>query len=205
MKKHVILFGILGLILNISMQAQILTKFSTGFETGTATDYTLTGSNTYSTTYYSGGSRALLLQQSRTADAILLLDTIDLSQTNPSLQYATLEFMHICKVRAQSTMSPVTQAPPFGAIMEVKRIDEENWTQLGGSLYDRNWGGGSSDFSLNDFFSDYSYSTSWNAGVNSDPDNSMWKKERFNLGSLFSSARPENRKIQIRFNYMFTT
>lgn len=199
MKKHVILFGILGLILNISMQAQILTKFSTGFETGTATDYTITGSNTYSTTYYSGGSRALLLQQSRTAEAILLLDTIDLSQTNPSLQYATLEFMHICKVRAQSTMSPVTQTPPFGAIIEVKRVDEENWTQLGGALYDRNWGGGSSDFSLNDFFSDYSYSTSWNAGVNSDPDNSMWKKERFNLGSLFSSARPENRKIQIRF------
>ena len=148
MKKHVILFGILGLILHFSMQAQILTKYTTGFESGSQQNYTLTGSNTYSTTLYSGGSRALLLQQTRTDDAVLLLDTIDLSQSAPSLQYATLEFMHICKVRAQSTMQlPPSTSVPFGCIVEVKRIDESSWTQLRGSQYDMATGG-TEDFQL---------------------------------------------------------
>ena len=151
MKKHVILLGILGLILNFSIQAQVWTKYSAGFEPGSATNYTITGSSSYSTTIYSGGSQALLLQQSRTDDAVLLLDTIDLTQASPSLQYATLEFMHICKVRAQSTVSPITQATPFGAIVEVRRVDEENWTQLRSGQYDMEWGGGSSDFNLNGF------------------------------------------------------
>ncbi|MBR3939135.1 MAG: T9SS type A sorting domain-containing protein [Bacteroidales bacterium] len=199
MKKHVILLGILGLILNFSIQAQVWTKYSAGFEPGSATNYTITGSSSYSTTIYSGGSQALLLQQSRTDDAVLLLDTIDLTQASPSLQYATLEFMHICKVRAQSTVSPITQATPFGAIVEVRRVDEENWTQLRSGQYDMEWGGGSSDFNLNGFFSDYSYSQDWAAGNNVTPNNSMWKKERFNLGSLFSSARQENRKLLVRF------
>ncbi len=203
MKKHVILFGILGLILGFSLQAQILTKYTTGFESGSPINYTLTGGNTYSTTIYSGGSRALLLQQTTGEDAILLLDTIDLSQSAPSLQYATLEFMHICKVRSLSTMSPTPQgtynAPPSGAIIEVKRIDEANWTQLRSSQYDMTWGGGTQDFSLNGFFSDFSYSVDWNGGNNITPDNTMWKKERFNLGSLFSSALPANRKLLIRF------
>ncbi len=203
MKKHVILFGILGLILGFSLQAQILTKYTTGFESGSPINYTLTGGNTYSTTIYSGGSRALLLQQTTGEDAILLLDTIDLSQSAPSLQYATLEFMHICKVRSLSTMSPTPQgtynAPPSGAIIEVKRIDESNWTQLRSSQYDMTWGGGTQDFSLNGFFSDYSYSVEWNGGNNTTPNNTMWKKERFNLGSLFSSALPANRKLLIRF------
>lgn len=199
MKKHVILFGILGLILNFSIQAQVWTKYSAGFEPGTATNYTVTGSSSYSTTIYSGGSQAILLQQTRTGDAILLLDTIDLSQIDPALQYATLEFMHICKVRAQSTVSPITQSTPYGAIVEARRIDEQNWTQLRSGQYDMEWGGGSSDFFLNGFFSDYSYQQDWAAGMNVTPDNSMWKKERFNLGSLFSSARAENRKLLIRF------
>ncbi|MBR5784135.1 MAG: hypothetical protein IKY43_03090, partial [Bacteroidales bacterium] len=199
MKKHVILFGILGLILHFSMQAQILTKYTTGFESGSQQNYTLTGSNTYSTTLYSGGSRALLLQQTRTDDAVLLLDTIDLSQSAPSLQYATLEFMHICKVRAQSTMQlPPSMSVPFGCIVEVKRIDESSWTQLRGSQYDMATGG-TEDFQLNGYFSDYSYAAAWNGGVNTTPNNTMWKKERFNLGSLFSSAMPGNRKLQIRF------
>ena len=203
MKKHVILFGILGLILGFSLKAQILTKYTTGFESGSPMNYTLTGGNTYSTAIYSGGSRALLLQQTTGEDAILLLDTIDLSQTSPSLQYATLEFMHICKVRSLSTMAPTPQgsynAPPSGAIIEVKRVDEVSWTQLRNSQYDMTWGGGTQDFSLNGFFSDYSYSVDWNGGNNTTPNNTMWKKERFNLGSLFSSALPANRKLLIRF------
>ena len=203
MKKHVILFGIFGLILGFSLQAQVLTKYTTGFESGSPMNYTLSGGNTYSTTIYSAGSRSLLLQQSTGEDAILLLDTIDLSQTAPSLQYATLEFMHICKVRSTSTSGVTAQGgyndPPGGAIVEVKRIDETNWTQLRSSQYDMAWGGGTQDFSLNGFFSDYSYPVDWNGGNNVTPNNTMWKKERFNLGSLFSSALPANRKIMVRF------
>jgi hypothetical protein len=52
---------------------------------------------------------------------------------------------------------------------------------------------------LNGFFSDYSYPVDWNGGNNVTPNNTMWKKERFNLGSLFSSALPANRKIMVRF------
>ena len=48
MKKHVILFGIFGLILGFSLQAQVLTKYTTGCESGSPMNYTLSGGNTYS-------------------------------------------------------------------------------------------------------------------------------------------------------------
>ena len=193
MKKRAILSGLMGLLFCIPVQSQIFTRYTQHFETNDTNTYTSSGPTTLSTVLFSDGNRSIHLNQNTTTDAEIVLDTIDLSYI-PNLQYATLEFMHICKVRAQSCFNP-----PSGGMIEVKRPDQNTWTQLTGSYYDMDWGGGSNDFNLNGFFSDRTYEFAWDAGNNSTPNQNWWKKERFKLSSLLNGVSQQNRKLIIRF------
>lgn len=193
MKKRSVVLVLLGMILLVPAKSQILTRYTQRFETTDIGLYTTSGNVSLDTVLYSEGSRAIHLDQSATDEAHVILDTIDFSD-QPNLQYATLEFMHICKVRAQSC-----ENPPSGGMVEVKRPDQSSWTQLTGSYYDTDWGGGSRDFQLNGFFSDRAYESAWDGGNNSHPTNTWWKKERFKLSSLLQGVSQQNRKLIIRF------
>ena len=194
MKKRVIITAVAALFFSISAKSQIYTRYTQSFEPSETVNYTLSGVAGTDTALYSDGIRSLHLDQSLTNEAVIILDTIDLSD-QPNLQYATLEFMHICKVRSQSCINP-----PSGGMIEVKLATTSGgWTQLQGSQYDMTWGGGSTDFNLNGYFSDWSYNGPWDAGNNTTPTNQWWRKERFVLSGLLNGVSQQNRKLIIRF------
>ncbi|MBO7541034.1 MAG: hypothetical protein J6T33_05175, partial [Bacteroidales bacterium] len=193
MKKRALLITVVGLFMCIPAKSQIYTRYSQSFETTDTAGYTSSGNVSTDTILFSGGHRSIHLDLSTNDEAIITLDTIDLSD-QPDLQYATLEFMHICKVKAQSFLNP-----PSGGMIQVRLAHQTNWTTLTGSNYDMDWGGGSRDYELNGFFSDMAYSASWDALQNTTPTNNWWKKERFKLSSFFNGVQPSNRKIIIRF------
>lgn len=193
MKKRTILLGFMGLLFCIPVQSQIYTRYTQHFESNDTNSYTTSGPTSVSTVLFSDGSRSIHLDQNTSEEAEVLLDTIDLSYMS-DLQYATLEFMHICKVRAQSCFNP-----PSGGMLEVRLANTTRWTQLTGSHYDMDWGGGSNDFNLNGFFSDRTYENTWDAGNNTIPANTWWKKERFKLSSFLNGVQQQNRKLIIRF------
>lgn len=193
MKKRAILLGFMGLLFCIPVQSQIYTRYTQHFETSDTNFYTSSGTVGLDSTLYSDGRRCFHLRQNANDDSYLILDTIDLTD-QANLQYATLEFMHICKVRAQSCFNP-----PSGGMIEIRRPDQSTWSAVSGSYYDMDWGGGSTDFNLNGFFSDRTYETTWNAGNNTSPNNTWWVKERFKLSSFLNSVQPQSRKLIIRF------
>ena len=134
MKKRALLIAVLGLISCIPAKSQVYTRYSQSFETTDTYGYTSSGQVSVDTVLFSGGRRAIHLDQSTSAEAIITLDTIDLSD-QANLQYATLEFMHICKVRAQSCLNP-----PSGGMIDVKLATQSTWTTITGSYYDMDWG-----------------------------------------------------------------
>ncbi len=193
MNRRSVVLVFMGLILSVTVKSQILTRYTQRFEVSDTNRYTTSGNVNLDNDLYSEGHRAIHLDQSTSGETSLILDTIDFSD-QPNLQYATLEFMHICKVRAQSCINP-----PSGGMVKVKRPDQSSWTQLTGSYYDTDWGGGSRDFQLNGFFSDRTYESAWDGGNNSHPANTWWKKERFKLSSLLQGVSQQNRKLIICF------
>lgn len=193
MKKRALMIAVAAMFFGISAKSQIYTRYTQSFEPLETHGYSSSGLVGTDTLLFSGGHRSLHLDQSTTTDAVLVLDTIDLSDM-PNLQYATLEFMHICKVRAQSCINP-----PSGGMIQVKLASQSSWTQLTSTHYDMDWGGGSSDFNLNGYFSDWSYNGPWDAGNNTIPSNLWWKKERFKLSALLNGVQQSNRKLIIRF------
>ena len=98
MKKRALLIAVLGLISCIPAKSQIFTRYSQSFETSDTARYTSSGLVTTDTVLFSGGQRSIHLDQSLNDEAIVYLDTIDFTDM-PVQTYATLEFMHICKVR----------------------------------------------------------------------------------------------------------
>ena len=192
MNKRLLLFELISLFLAFNVNAQIVTKYEQGFESsGETSSYTVVqGSVAPVTNVASTGSRSLKLQHT-SQEAIIMLDTIDFTD-NGSFQFFYLEFMHICDVDPQTTA-----ATNSVAIIDVKRIDEANWTTLNGSdYYDNSWGGGSEGFVGNSTFTQRSYPIWRGANMN----NTWWKRERFKLALRLSQAPLQNRKLLIRFH-----
>ncbi len=192
MKKVSLLLGLIFLISAFTAHGQIVTKYQQGFEVGEAQTYTiLTGTATPVTTVASSGSRSLKFQHAVNGEVLVQLDTIDFSD-NGSFQYFYLDFMHICDVNPTTSVIGVSEV----AQIQIRRIDEADWTTLNGSdYYDNTWGGGSSDFVSMHSFSKESYSTWQGTTVN----NTWWKRERFKFASKLQGQALENRKILIRF------
>lgn len=189
--KRSFLLVVMLLAASFGTKAQIMLKYSQGFEdNGETYGYTVT-SGTVATqgTFVSGGSKALKLSHTSTT-AQFVTDEIDFTD-NGAYQYFTLEFSHACDVDPLTT-----QAPDYICIIEAKRPDQTNWITLGTSNYDRTGGIGSDDFASINSFSKVSYSQWENSTIS----NSWWKQERFNLNTpFFTGVAVANRKLQIRF------
>lgn len=153
-------------------------------------NYSVTGTNySVQTSIVSGGQRALKMVHTQNSAVTLLLDTIDFS-TNASLNYFTLEFMHIAFVHARRC------TPPSEAmVVEVKRPDQTDWTRLNQSHYNRTEGGCLEFVSMSSF-SQQSY-PEWSSATAAD--NTLWKQERFDLEQIFQGVATTDKKLQIRF------
>ncbi len=172
-----------------SSHAQISQFYAQGFETSEPVTYTVTGQGAAQASIVSGGQRAMKLTHNTTGSVTLELDTIDFS-SNGTLTAYVLEFMHVamvdptkCAIRAQV------------CTIEAKRPNQTGWTLLGSTYYNTTEGG-SSDYVSTASFSKHSYEE-WRA-VNT-ANNSMWKKERFDLNYMFNNVATADKKIQIRF------
>ncbi len=191
MRKKSLLLVLIFSLFTLGASAQVVVKYQQGFET-TGESYGYNASTTAAapqSTIYSSGNRALKLTHSST-DVIVELDTIDFTD-NGAFYYFVLEFMGICDVNPFSCANPAKIA-----YIEYKRPNESTWSQLmGQSTYDRNWGGGSSDFVSTSSFSQKSYGN-WQSGA---INNTWWKKERFNIDAPVRNVAQPLRKLQIRF------
>lgn len=172
-------------------QAQIVQTYRQGFEaTGETYSYNMAqGTAAPVTSVQYTGNRALKISHTGT-DAYLYLDTIDFT-ANSSFNYFNLEFGHICDVVPTECLSGSSVA-----IVEVRRVESNDWVQLSGSThYDRS-DSYSSDFTGTSSFSSRSYNE-WRSaqGVT----NGLWKKERFRLDNIFTGVPVANRKLLVRF------
>lgn len=193
MKKKSLLLSFIFLLLAFVANSQIVTKYQQGFEaTGETNGYTVTtGNATLETNLYTSGSRSLKLPHTWNSEVIVMLDTIDLSD-NGSYQHVYLEFMHICDVDPLLSIDGQSSV----GVVEVRLPGSADWTVLNGNdNYDLSWGGGSSDFTGNNSFSEMSYAI-WSGST---PRNSWWKLERFKLFSFVNQTTLADRKLLIRF------
>ena len=186
MKKRSLLLGLIFLLAGLTASAQIVTCYTQGFEaTGETYSYTVvSGTAQAQTSLANSGQRSLKISHTATT-AVVVTDTIDLS-ANGNWHYFDLEFDHISNVNPDDCLSPSNVG-----IVEVKRIDQTNWTQLTSAYY----AGGSDDYRGTGSVSYHSYS-SWNVGA---PTNTWWKHERFTLENVIGNSSQSARKIQVRF------
>ena len=190
MKKRSLLLGLISLFLAFSANAQIVTKYQQGFETGEPVSYQVTsGSASPITSLYSSGSRSLKMQHGAT-ETIVLLDTLDFTD-NASYTAYYLEFMHICDV------DPLTCASATDvAIIEVMHPGESNWHTLTDQDCDFTWGGGSTHFRDYSSYSQRAYDQ-WMGSATS---NTWWKRERFRLANRINDVSDlSQRKLLVRF------
>lgn len=191
MKKRFLLLGLIFALMTFTSHAQIYEMFSENFETSSSTNYTVSNPNSVGvqTSIVSGGSRALKMTHTQSSEVSIVLDTIDFS-TQADWAYFTLEFMHQAFVDA-------TKCPVRGEVcmVEVKRPGQSAWTRLNESHYNMA-DGGSSEFNGLASFSKFSYAD-WEASTAAN--NSLWKKERFDLDQIFQGVATTDKKLIIRF------
>lgn len=192
MKKRFLLFGLIFALTAFTSHAQIYEMFSQDFETGTPVNYSVSSSTSAApqTTVVSGGSRSMKMTHTQSIGLEMTLDTIDFS-SNATLNYFTLEFMHIamvdpirCAVRSEVCM------------IDVRRPDQSSWVRLSSTHYNMAEGG-SPEFTSMSSFSKQSY-TDWSTAGSSSL-NTLWKKERFDLEQMFQGIEATDKKIIIRF------
>ena len=191
MKKRFLLFGLIFALSAFSSHAQIFEFFSQDFETGTPVNFQVSSATSAAsqTTIVSGGSRSMKMLHTQSSQVTLTLDTIDFS-SNATLNYFTLEFMHIAFVDALCC-TPRTEV----CMIDVRRPDQTTWTRLNSTHYNMNEGG-SSEFNTLSSFSKQSY-TDWQGATSAN--NTLWKKERFDLEQIFQGVPAVDRKVIIRF------
>lgn len=196
MKKSAFLFALIFVFLCGIARAQIVIGCQQGFETtGETGSYTVeSGTAQPQTQYYSSGSRALKMNRG-TTPTIVVLDTIDFS-VNSTCGHFVLEFMHL------NTCNPQSGAEAGNCcVIEYRMVGSNQWQQLTGNQhYDMTWGGGSTDFVGTSSFSQLSYNI-WANGIN----NSVWKRERFDLGNVLRGTSVPQRKILIRYRILPVT
>lgn len=195
MKKQFLFFLMSFLMVGFVSKAQITELYHQGFEVGESANYSdPSGLSGISTSLRSGGSRSLQMHHVNGQNDVILLDTIDCSG-NASFSSFTLEFMHICDV------DPTTcQSPSLVAVVHVKRPSVSTWTQLTQAYYNTSEGG-SEDFIYTSTFSKVSYGD-WDG---TQPSNTWWKHERFDLDNYFRGVAVADRKLEVRLTLMART
>ena len=191
MKKRFLLFGLIFALSTLMSHAQIVQVYHQDFETGTPSNYTVTpaSSTSVQTSIVSGGSRAMKLTHTQSAEVILTLDTIDFT-FDASLRFFTLEFQHISTIHpAQSVNYPMV------GTIEYQRKGETTWTPLSATHYNREQGG-SNDFGSVGAFSNQAY-TEWSEVTSAN--NTLWRAERFDLNAIFQGVATADKKVVLRF------
>lgn len=193
--KYLVLSAIFALS-SLVVRAQVSEMYYQGFESGETANYSgsPTSSVRYSSTIYSGGSRALKLVQNNSQDVEIILDTIDFSQ-NTTLRYIALRFDHICRIPINTSVDYA-----MGRIY-YKRANQTDWTPLSNSEYNVSGGEGtySTDFANLNSFKETSYSEWWSQNTTTVA-NDQWRSERFDINNLMTSNVPaDQRKLLIRF------
>jgi hypothetical protein len=196
MKKRFFLVGLIFALSAFVSQAQIYQMYSQDFETGTPQTYTSSSSTqvTLQNTIVSGGSRALKITHTQSSEQWIELDTIDFSGIS-TLQYYTLEFMHIAFISPNSVNSSLRGEV---AAIQVKRPDQATWTQLGSTQYNMD-DQGSARFASNSCFHQKIYED-WQGSAT--VSNTMWKKERFDLEMFLISPAQTDKKTPNPFPFM---
>ena len=192
MKKRFLLFGLIFALSTVVTHAQIYEVFRQDFETGSPVNYSLTaadGQAVTQSTIVSGGSRSMRLRHTQSQSAIMLLDTIDLSFIR--FNHYLLEFMHIAYVAPGASVASTEVC-----MIEVKRPDQGDnaWTRLAETQYVTE--NGSVEFGSTGSFSKPSY-PEWD--LSTTVNNTMWKRESFNLSQLFNSVDQADKKLLVRF------
>lgn len=190
MRKRFLLLGLIFALTAFTSHAQIYEMFSQDFETGTPVNYTVSNTTAAAvqTTTVAGGSRAMKMLHTQSTTVEMTLDTIDFS-SNATLNYFTLEFMHVAKVDPTKCPSRVDVC-----MIDVRRPDQASWTRLNSTHYNMS-DGGSPEFNNLSSFSNRSY-TEWTTGTAL---NTLWKSERFDLQTLFQGIDATQKKVIIRF------
>ena len=185
MKLRLFFTGVIFVFSGLVARGQVQEILYQGFETGeTSRVWADPASNmSYSTTYYSTGSRSLEVSQS-TQDVTLFLDTLDFTN-DLTLRYIRLEFDHICQI-------PLNQGENLMGKIYYKRANQTDaqYVLVGSSYYNMSEGG-SGGFNALSAFNTRSYDE-WNTNTTT---NEMWRSERFDLNNILnSSLAPEERK-----------
>ena len=196
MKTKYLVLGAIFALSSLVVRAQVSEMYYQGFESGETANYSgsPTSSVRYSSTIYSGGSRALKLVQNNSQDVEIILDTIDFSQ-NTTLRYIALRFDHICRIPINTSVDYA-----MGKIY-YKRANQTDWTPLSNLEYNVSGGEGtySADFANLGSFKESSYSEWWSQNT-STVANDQWRSERFDINNLMTSNVPaDQRKLLIRF------
>ena len=192
MKKRFLLLGLVFALSAIVSHAQIIQLYSADFESVNDTSYTVSNSAAApQTTIVSGGSRSMKMLHTQSTDIVMTLDTIDFSAYT-NLNYIVFDFMHIAYVHPLMTASPSEVC-----MIEAKLPTQSDaeWTLLNGTHYDMS-DGGCIDYGSTTSFSKYSYSF-WE--LSTAVNNTMWKRERFNLEQILLNVPQVNKKLIIRF------
>lgn len=145
--------------------------FSTSSSSGNASAWSVTSS------FANNGSKS-------DSNVVQMGDTIYLTSNSFSTinySYVSLEFFHIAKIHLFDQAS-----------IEISSDNGASWTQLTGSEYM-----GSGFFSPNNYFSSLSYPTWLPANFTAVPQNSWWKKEKFDLSGIASSANAKIRFVLV--------
>ena len=201
MKKGFLFFGLIFVLASFTTRAQIYEFYSQDFEGPQDTSYIPSDPSRVivQSSFMSGGSHACKITHTYQETMYLTLDTIDFSVIN-GLNYYTLEFMHISFINKDNVLPSLRSQI---CMIEAKRPDqsESAWVPLNSTHYNRS-DGGTTEFDLISSFNSVSY-PEWDLAVRNNtnglPDNTLWKKERFDLEQFFLDVGVTNRKLQIRF------
>lgn len=194
MKTRLFILGAIFTFLGFGAKAQVNVMYNQGFEDGETVTYNVNPSTgyEYSTDLYVGGARSIRLLQSKTIDVMFVTDTIDFSQTGVLLNYVSLEFDHICNFQTNGGNDV-----QIGKVyVKLAHQADNAYRELGGTEYNQDRDGFSTEFRNTGTFNENSYSV-WREGT---VDNSKWKSERFDINDILSSTVPvEERKLIFRF------
>ena len=187
MKRHILLFGAIFMLVSLFSHAQVYEMMYHSFEGNQTTGWTCNTSNYEFSTLSTNGSSSLKIVQTREDNVEIVFDTIDFTQ-NTLLRCVTLEFDHICNVPSNGSDTRI-------GVLYVKRIDQPGWTTLTGSYYNREEGGSRFFYNLGAF--NMETYDDWSGLAN--PTNAHWKSERFDINNLLGNDVPDyNRKLIFR-------
>ncbi|MBR1784911.1 MAG: hypothetical protein IJ760_05680 [Bacteroidales bacterium] len=194
MKSRTLLLGAIFMLWSLVGRAQIVQMLSQSFESGEATNFTVSpdAGEQYSTTLYTSGARSIHLVQQSDSDVEMVLDTLDFTE-NTSLRYIALRFDHMAILEKNKSGDYTIATIKY----KLAHQTDAQWKTMGATEYDMTGETYSSAFVQTLCFNENSYDAWRNFTT---VENSQWRSERFNLNNVITPTIPtEQRKLIIKF------